>query len=287
VSLINAISVDLEDWYQVPLVRIPLEEWGKCKPAVEDAARRILDFFAQRNVKATFFTSGYIAARHADLIAEIAGARHEVESHAYCHRLAYQQSAEEFGEDIRLSTTVVEQITGERPIGYRSPAWSTSWIPDLAAAVLAEQGYVYDTSLFPTRNLHYGRQDFNTDTTYLYKDTGLLEIPPTVFDVAGIKVPVTGGFYLRAYPLALVKVLMRRLVRARNQTKPVQIYIHPWEVAADYPRANIPIHHSFIQYYNCGTMLQRLGVLMDEFEFGSLRQAYPQIEESRKLKKGE
>ncbi len=273
-TIINALSIDLEDWYQVPLVRIPRQAWDTCKPAVVEACDRILEFLEQKSIKATFFVSGYIAQRHPGLIATIFKAGHEIESHGYWHRLAYEQTQDEFTQDISRSSKVISEITGMRPIGYRSPAWSTSRIPDLAAKVLVSQGYIYDTSLFPTHNFLYGRMDFETSTTYFYKDTGLLEIPPSVFNVFGYKVPVTGGFYLRAYPLGLVK----RLVAVRNHTRPVQIYFHPWEVIDDYPKRDIPWLHKIIQYYRCGSILERLNELLLQFRFGSLRQAYPQIE---------
>ena len=277
--MLNAISVDLEDWYQVPLVNIAQDKWYECKPSVCEATERILEFFALKGIKATFFASGYIADRHPDLIASIAQSGHEVESHGYWHSLAYQQSTDEFKDDLVRSVEVIQKITGQRPIGYRSPAWSTSRIPDIASSILSQLGFVYDTSLFPTRNFLYGKMDFCTDTTYLYKDTGLLEIPPTVFDVFGFKVPVTGGFYLRAYPVKIVSAL----IAMRNRTKPVQIYFHPWEVIDDYPRYAIPWSHAFIQYYHCGTMLDRLDILMKEFPFGSLRQVYPEIEHAISL----
>lgn len=278
--MLNAISVDLEDWYQVPLVNIPQEKWSECKPRVCEATELILEFFARKSINATFFTSGYIADRHPDLITRIVQAGHEVESHGYWHRLAYQQSTSEFKEDLARSVEVIQNITGQRPIGYRSPAWSTSRIPDIASSILSELGFVYDTSLFPTRNFLFGQMDFSTDTTYLYKETGLLEIPPTVFNILGFKVPVTGGFYLRAYPMKIVSAL----IAIRNQTKPVQIYFHPWEVIDDYPHHDISWSHAFIQYYHCGTMLERLDILMKEFQFGSLRQVYPEIERAISLR---
>ena len=272
--------MDLEDWYQVPLVNIPPHEWRECQPSVVDATLQILDFFSRFSVKATFFVSGYIADRHPHLIWDIFSAGHEVESHGYWHQLAYHQSETEFHNDIARSTVAVAQITGVQPVGYRSPAWSTTWIAERAAQVLAVEGYVYDTSLFPTSNFLYGKMDFSTDTTYLLGDTGVLEIPPSVFDIFGLKIPVTGGFYLRAYPLFLLK----RMIHISNKDKPVQIYFHPWEVSRAYPHLSISPVHRIIQYYRCGTILARLEELFKEFHFGSLKQAYPRILECQEKK---
>lgn len=273
--MINALSIDFEDWYQASFVNIPSKEWVNCRPAIIEATDLILDFLAIHAIKATFFVSGYIAQRHADLIKTIHRAGHEIESHGFWHQLAYKQTLEQFTEDISMSSTVIYEIVGEKPIGYRSPSWSTTHIPDQAAKILLENDFIYDSSLFPAKNFFYGNNNFKTDIHY-YKDTNLLEVPPSTLSLAGLRIPVTGGFYLRFYPIPV----MRKLIELVNTSKPVQLYFHPWEVLNSYPKRSMPLTQRFIQYYRCGSMLVILNELSKRCQFGSLRQAYPEINQA-------
>jgi polysaccharide deacetylase family protein (PEP-CTERM system associated) len=271
--MINSLSIDWEDWYQVPLAQVPLAEWKNCRPTVERTTDAILEFLSKHKITATFFVSGYCAERHPAVISAIAGAGHEVESHGYWHKLAYKQTPDQFTQDVVLSVDVIRAIIGRSPIGYRAPAWSTTRIIPHATKTLVEQGFRYDSSLFPTNNFLFGGAKLSTETTYRLADTELLEIPPTTLDIKIGRVPVTGGFYMRALPYCM----FRKLLALRNCVGPAMIYFHPWEVANNYPRMPIPAVHRFVQYYRCGRMLDTLERLVGEFAFGSFQQVYPAI----------
>ena len=271
--MINALTLDFEDWYQVPFVNLPVRRWDSCISAIEKPTELIIQYLNKRRIKATIFVSGYIANRHPNLVHRLFKAGHEIESHGYWHELAYKQSPKSFEADIKRSITVIKKITGIRPYGYRSPLWSTNRFPDRSAKVLIKNGFVYDCSPFPTYSVLLGNIP-EDKFIYKYKNSNLFQIPLSVFRILNINIPVTGGFYLRLYPLPV----MAYLIRILNQKGiPALFYFHPWEVTFNYPKQKISILKKFIQYYRCGKILDRLDYLVSRFRFGSIRQAYPQI----------
>ena len=89
--IVNGLSVDVEDWFQVGAFEnvIARESWDSLPLRVSDNVLRILDMFAEADVKATFFTLGWVAERWPALVRDIAAAGHEIASHGFGHeRLA-------------------------------------------------------------------------------------------------------------------------------------------------------------------------------------------------------
>lgn len=275
--MINALTIDYEDWYQVPLANVPVSKWDDCASSLEETTPVILDFLERFSIKSTFFVVGYIADRHPELIKAIHRAGHDIQSHGYWHQLAYLQSEEEFAQDISMSVKAIESIIGRRPIGYRAPAWSTTKMADRSIQVLQKNGFAYDSSFMPASSFLFDGRGL-PKSKYIYKDSSIIEYPPSVAEICGLNIPATGGFYMRVYPKSLLSFLIRKV----NKTRPAILYFHPWEVLNNYPRQKIKPHHHFIQYFRCGTILKRLDYQLKRFRFGSMLNAFPELVESKK-----
>ena len=238
-ELAHALSVDVEDYFQVLNMaeRIDRSDWDRLELRCGDSTRRLLDLFAERGASATFFFLGWIAERLPDLVREVREAGHEIASHGYDHRLLQDLGPDGFRADLERTARILEEITGERPRSFRACTWSitrqTSWAPP----ILAEAGYRIDSSIFPVRHPDYGVSGAPVTPYRLETTSGeLLEFPPLTLEVAGRRVPIGGGGYLRLWPTWL---LARGLIRHASRGWPGCVYLHPWEVDPDQPRIAI------------------------------------------------
>lgn len=125
-GVLNAFTVDVEDYYQVQSFadRICRKQWDKYDSRVVKNTQCILNLLNQYQVRGTFFVLGWVADRHPELVREIQRAGHEIGTHGYWHRLIYEQTPDEFREDLVQSCKTLEEITGERVRSYRAPCFS-------------------------------------------------------------------------------------------------------------------------------------------------------------------
>ena len=157
-GIVNGLSVDVEDWFQVGAFEnvIARGEWDSIKTRVEDNVYRVIDLFAEADVTATFFTLGWVARRHPNMIRRIADAGHELASHGYDHARVFTMDRAGFAEDIRKARAIIEDCSGVAVTGYRAPSFSIDQRTPWAFAELAEQGYAYSSSVAPVAHDHYG-----------------------------------------------------------------------------------------------------------------------------------
>lgn len=277
--MLNALTVDVEDWYMTNGLDIDPSEWHKYEDRVVRNTTTLLDLFDQYAVKGTFFILGCVAEKHPALVEEIAERGHEIGSHGYWHRLVTSQTLDQFRQDIRSSKDILERLTGRKVELYRAPSWSIS--PDRYGAlkILAEEGFVCDSSMQPFQTPLSGIAGAPKTPFRPALDgepLGISEFPPTVTELAGMSVLFSGGFYLRAVPYPLVKWALNRV----NQTRPGMIYIHPWEIDTAQPRAKTSAFIRTIQYYGLNGTKGKLERLFREFSFRPLGeiingQSYP------------
>jgi polysaccharide deacetylase family protein (PEP-CTERM system associated) len=176
--MVNIVSIDLEDYYMVSAFEgaVKREDWCKYESRIEHSGYRILDILenyrlydelgngsgmtnfrsAAPSIKATFFCLGLIGERYPGLIKEIKKRGHEIASHGFDHQLIYQMNARQFREDIRRTKILLEDIIGEEVIGYRAPSYSITKETMWALEILAEEGFRYDSSIFPIYHDRYG-----------------------------------------------------------------------------------------------------------------------------------
>ena len=264
------MSVDVEDWFCVHNLSrlIPFTEWDKCESRVERTTGTLLDLFGKHRVEATFFVLGWVAERFPDLVREIERRGHEVATHGYSHRLLTFMRPEEFRADLEHSLAILGRIASQEVRGFRAPSFSLTRRTLWAIDILRESGIQYDSSVFPV-GFHpdYGIPDAELSPHLL--GGGLTELPMGVAELAGRRIPCSGGGYFRLYPYALTRALMRRCNR---QGRPVMFYLHPWETDPGQPRVSgLPWTKRFRHYNNLDKTVQRLERLLSDFRFTSAR----------------
>jgi polysaccharide deacetylase family protein (PEP-CTERM system associated) len=284
--MLNALTIDLEDWYHPELVRghLPVEHQdGKIK----ESTGPLLDLLQDRGVKATFFVVGEVAQRHPDLVQAIARAGHELACHGQSHRPLWDMTPDELrGELSAFSRTMEAILPGLRARGFRAPTFSLDNRSRWALDILADLDYRYDSSIFPVRTPLYGvsgcplgpYRPSPDNVAHASVEGRLVEFPMSVCTCGGLRVPVCGGFYLRALPFRLLRHCLRQI----NTRRPFVIYVHPWETDPETTRLALPLMARFVTYHNIGAVRRRLEMLLDEFAFAPMRVVLETIGELRK-----
>jgi polysaccharide deacetylase family protein (PEP-CTERM system associated) len=274
--VLNALTVDVEDYYHVSAFEsvVRFEEWDQYESRVDRNTRRILDILDENKTKATFFVLGCVAERHPALVQIIQKRGHEVASHGYSHRRIYTQTPDQFREETRRAKQIVEDIIGESIIGYRAASYSiiekTLWALD----ILAEEGFQYDSSIFPIRHDLYGipghQRFFHVPKGH--RHLAIAEVPLSTVRMAGVNIPVAGGGYLRLFPYAVTHLALLHLNRQEGQ--PAVVYFHPWEVDPDQPRIQANWRSRFRHYTNLRRMESKVRRLLSSFTFAPIREVY-------------
>ena len=270
-SIRNALSFDVEDYFQVAALAAAVDRksWDKQPSRVDANTARLLDLLAERGVHATFFVLGWIAERHPAIVRSIAAAGHEIACHGYSHELIYRQSPEAFREETRRSKGILEDQAQARIRGYRAATWSITRKSLWALDILAEQGFSYDSSIFPTHHDLYGIPEAPRVPHRLSLPGGatLLEFPPSTVRLGPVNLPVAGGGYFRLLPLAVTRWAIRRINR---EGLPFLFYLHPWEIDPDQPRMKVGLKSRLRHYTNIDSCERKLAALLDEFPMGTI-----------------
>ncbi|WP_234031938.1 XrtA system polysaccharide deacetylase [Porphyrobacter sp. SLTP] len=270
-GIVNGLSVDVEDWFQVGAFEnvIARGEWDSIKTRVEDNVYRVIDLFAEADVSATFFTLGWVAKRHPNMIRRIADAGHELASHGYDHARVFTMDRAGFAEDIRKARTIIEDCSGVAVTGYRAPSFSIDHRTPWAFAELAEQGYAYSSSVAPVAHDHYGWPEAPRFAFKPLPWSPMIELPVTTAMLGGRRVAAGGGGFFRVLPYAFSRWAIRQV--NRSDGRPAVFYFHPWEVDPDQPRvAHAPLRSRFRHYTGLGKMAGKLRELVHDFRWGRM-----------------
>jgi len=262
----NALSVDVEDWFQVSAFErtISRENWNGLSHRVERNTDAVLALFAEADVRATFFTLGWVAERYPALMRRIADAGHEVASHGYDHARVFTLSPEGFRADLRRSRALIEDASGQAVAGYRAPSFSIDRRTPWAHEILAEEGYLYSSSVAPIRHDHYGWPESPRFAWRPVAGSTLLELPVTTAEFGGRRLAAGGGGFFRLLPYAFSRWAISQ-VNGREK-RPAIIYFHPWEIDPDQPRvADAPLRSRLRHYSNLSVMARKLRQLMRDF----------------------
>ncbi len=289
--MLNALSIDLEDWFQAELVRAHVRADVELERRVTWAVEPLLALLDRYGVRATFFVVGDVLRHHADLVSRIHAAGHEIGCHGGSHRPLWTLAPETFARELDEFDRAAQGVVPlDEIIGYRAPTFSLDERSAWAVDVLRERGYVYDSSIFPVRNYMYGvdgaparpyrltRAELTTD----HPQGELLEFPLSAGRLLGMSVPVSGGFYLRAMPLWLLRALLQG-INARDN--PFVVYMHPWETDAQTPRVQgLGLVSRWITYTGQSTALRKLEALLEAFAFAPLRDVLSLQDQRRALR---
>ena len=265
----NALSVDVEDWFQVGAFEkvIDRDAWETLPRRVELNTDRVLALFDEAGVKATFFTLGWVAARHPALIRRIAAAGHEIASHGWDHQRVFTMDDKSFRADLDKAHKAIEDASGVSPRGYRAPSFSIDARTPWAHPVLAERGYVYSSSVAPIRHDHYGWRDSPRFAWRPVAGAELIELPVTTVSVAGRRFAAGGGGFFRLLPYGFSSWAIRRV--NREERRPAIFYFHPWEVDPDQPRVADASARSKVRHYtNLEVMEAKLLKLLRDHQWG-------------------
>jgi polysaccharide deacetylase family protein (PEP-CTERM system associated) len=272
-KMLNAISIDVEDYFQVAALSkaVKRDAWDTQQLRVEKNTRQLLNIFDEYSVKSTFFVLGWIAEHCPGLVREIADRGHEIACHGYSHELIYKQTPDDFRQEtVRAKSTLEDQCQLEVS-GYRAASYSITKKSLWALDILAEAGFKYDSSIFPVRHDFYGIPDAPVKPHKLETPKGytLIEFPPTVLNIFNYSLPVSGGGYFRLFPYTFTRFAFRRInANGRN----CMFYLHPWEIDPQQPKLKVGLRSRFRHYNNLGRCEQRLKQLLDDFEFTTVRE---------------
>lgn len=271
-KMLNALTVDVEDYYQVEAFAnvVPSSEWEQWESRVEHSTQRLLDLFGRHNARGTFFVLGWLAERCPQMVRKIAEAGHEIACHGYGHRFIGSQTRDEFRADVRSAKARLEDLIGMEVEGYRAPTYSITAASLWALDILVEEGFRYDSSIFPIHHDRYGIPDAQRFPHVIRCEAGeILEFPPSTVRLAGQNMPMVGGGYFRFLPYQWFRWGLNHINKIEQQA--AVFMIHAWEVDEGQPvvpgtQLNIWRHR-----FNLHKTEPRLARLLGDFRFTTVR----------------
>lgn len=278
----HTLSIDVEEYYHAANLAAvaPPRVWRRLPSRVVISTAKVLDLFDRCNVKGTFFVLGCVAARSPRLVREIAARGHEIASHGYAHRLAYEQSPKQFARDIRRSRRLLEDLSGTPVLGYRAPNFSIREKNSWAYDALIDAGYLYDSSVYPVWHPRYANLGAPTAPFVLKRDRGsLFELPlaavPLHLGSRELRLPTAGGAYWRLLPGGYTRWALRRL---KAEGRSIHCYAHPWEFDAEQPVfLRLPVRTHLRHYGRVATFERRAEAFLQMFRVAPFRDVIPRI----------
>ena len=269
----NILSVDVENWFSGKDIFQRFSPEIK-KSQLDKSIPPILNLLNKYDVRVTFFVLGESAEKQPEIIKRISEEGHEIASHGYRHISLSKLGPKEFEKDIKKSVSVIKKITGKKPIGFRAPMFSLNNNTKWALIILKKHGFKYDSSIFSFKSRYYGMEEvpeepYKVNLRDLRKkdnNSKIVEYPIKIRKMLGIPFIISGGFYLRLYPISFIK----KMVRYYNKhNKKVVIYFHPWETCKTTPKVEMDYFSKFVTYYNIKNTLNKVEKLLKSSEFCS------------------
>jgi len=274
----NALSVDVEEYYHAAIFRrgtqaIPVTSF---QSRVEQNIDQLLLLLKEHYAKATFFVLGEVAQLHPDAVRRIAAEGHEVACHSDRHLDVHSQSPTEFRADLRQAKQRIEDVIGQPVIGYRAPNFSIGRSQGWAFQTLLEEGFRYDSSVYPIVHDRYGHRTAPRFPYEIWRDgaSRLIEFPIGTARIFGWNMPIGGGGYFRLAPYSLTRFGFQRVNSAER--RPVMFYLHPWKLDSDQPRPPMPWMDSFRHYVGVKKQVAKLSSLLNHFHFTTVREVLDQ-----------
>lgn len=271
-------TVDVEEYFQVKALEsaVSREEWTSRPSRLAGSIDALLGLLDRHNARGTFFILGWIAKHRPEVVLAIAKAGHEIASHGFWHERVTSLDQQGFREDVRSSKQALEDLIGAEILGYRAPSFSIVPGGEWAFDVLVEEGYRYDSSLFPIHRHGYGYPGSPRAPHVIERAAGrIAEFPLATTSILRYPVPAAGGGYLRQFPLAIIRRAFRE---ASERGEPATFYIHPWEVDPDQPRLSVSALNRLRHYRGLGGTLERTDLMLREFRFDTIASYLPHLD---------
>jgi polysaccharide deacetylase family protein (PEP-CTERM system associated) len=264
----NFLTFDIEEWFHANYDGVDLSKYDGQSSNLEANVDRLIDICAAHEVKSTCFILGDVAKSKPQVIKKLFAAGHEIASHGMGHCLIYPMNSDEFRADIHISSDVLEQITGQKVLGFRAPSWSVKsetlpWFYE----ILADEGFLYSSSVYPANHSLFGISDFPRMPHYPLSQS-VLEIPQSVMNFFGTSLGYAGGGFLRFFPAWLIK---REIEKENKRGQPVFIYLHPREIDIHQPRLELQGFDKFFHYQGILGCEVKLTGLIQAFEGSFIR----------------
>lgn len=257
------LTIDLEEWYHL----LYFKKYTQFK-GVDFFVLKMdlfLEFLKQHQIKATFFVLAEVAEKHQSLIKRIYNHGHEIACHGYNHGLVNEKSADQFVTELRRAKKIIEEIIEDKIYGYRAPCFS---LTDETIWKLHSMGFSYDSSHieFSDHKL-YSELDmskFRRLNSILWRseDPEFFEFQIPTTKLFNLKIPISGGGYLRIIPFFIFRYLFKSELLKRDE---YMLFLHPFELYPD--KFQLPIKPSLrdkLRYcYRRKTNLKRLSRLLN------------------------
>jgi len=274
----GAFTVDVEDYFHVSAFVSSVRpcDWGRFPCRVEASTHKLLDLAEANDTRGTFFVLGWVAEHYPQLVTEIQQAGHEVGCHSHAHQLVYELGADGFRQDLVRARDTLESIIGQPVTLYRAPSFSITSKSLWALQVLREEGFQVDSSIYPIRHDRYGIPGAPVMPHLIETPAGeITEFPGMVFEAGRTAVPVGGGGYLRLLPWMVTE---RLLGSVRKQGRPLNVYVHPWEVDPDQPRIACSFKSRFRHYQNLRSTMPKLQKMLKRFRLTTMSEVLTTLE---------
>ncbi|MEH6716041.1 MAG: XrtA system polysaccharide deacetylase [Parasphingorhabdus flavimaris] len=268
-ALLNAMSVDIEDWFQVGAFETVIDraDWDQLEHRVERNSEAVLELFDEAGIRATFFTLGWVAERYPALMQKIAAAGHEIANHGYDHARVFTLTPDQFRDDLDRSRKILQDTSGQKVAGYRAPSFSIDQRTPWAHEILAEQGYAYSSSVAPINHDHYGWAGSPRFAWKPVEQSGFIELPVTTVKLGNRVFAAGGGGFFRLLPYPLYERSIRKM--HNDDGRGAIFYFHPWEIDPGQPRVgDAPIKSKLRHYTNLRHMRAKLLRAGQDFKWG-------------------
>nr|WP_246255352.1 XrtA system polysaccharide deacetylase [Parasphingorhabdus flavimaris] len=268
-ALLNAMSVDIEDWFQVGAFETVIDraDWDQLEHRVERNSEAVLELFDEAGIKATFFTLGWVAERYPALMQKVAAAGHEIANHGYDHARVFTLTPDQFRDDLDRSRKILQDTSGQKVVGYRAPSFSIDQRTPWAHEILAEQGYAYSSSVAPINHDHYGWAGSPRFAWKPVEQSGFIELPVTTVKLGNRVFAAGGGGFFRLLPYPLYERSIRKM--HNDDGRGAIFYFHPWEIDPGQPRVgDAPIKSKLRHYTNLRLMRAKLLRAGQDFKWG-------------------
>ena len=267
----NILTFDIEDWFHILDNNATKTEadWKGYESRIHQNIERIFELLDDNQQKATFFCLGWVAKHYPEIIRRINDLGHEVACHSNLHQLAYEQTPEEFEEDLKAAMGYLEDVIGQKVIAYRAPGFSLSKSNNWVFEKLIEAGIEIDCSIFPASRAHGGYTEFGEETPTLVRcKSGIIkEFPINTHNFLGKKIIFSGGGYFRLLPYGMIKYFTQ-------QSPYVMTYFHPRDMDGDQPMIpGLSLARKFKSYYGLRRCEGKLIKFIRDYKFISLGEA--------------
>ena len=256
----NILTFDVEEWFHIldfDATRTETE-WGNFEVRIYENVDRII---------------GWIAKTYPDVVKKIA-AKYQIGSHTMNHQLVWQQTPEEFRNDVESSVKLLQDIIGQPVECFRAPGFSIRESEAWAFDILAELGIKYDCSIFPAHHAHGGMASYGASVPSLIKhgDVTMKEFPVTTKDFMGKKIIFSGGGYFRLCPYPLIKNW------SKENPDYLLAYIHPRDLDGGQPMLEgLPLKRKFKSYVGTKGAAEKLIRYLNDFDFLDVKTAAENI----------